>query len=79
MRLLKENGIIVSLIKPHYEAEAALLRGGILPVSEIPTVMAEFEALARAMGLTIVNRVESPIKGTKGNCELLVLLQRQGM
>jgi 23S rRNA (cytidine1920-2'-O)/16S rRNA (cytidine1409-2'-O)-methyltransferase len=78
MSLLNENGFIVSLIKPHYEAEPALLRGGILPVSAIPAVVEEVEAQARQIGLSLINRVNSPIKGAKGNSELLAIFQREG-
>ena len=74
--LLNEKGIIVSLIKPHYEAEPALLRGGILPIVEIPAVVEQVEAEARGMGLSLINRVDSPIKGSKGNSELLAIFQR---
>jgi 23S rRNA (cytidine1920-2'-O)/16S rRNA (cytidine1409-2'-O)-methyltransferase len=74
-RLLQDEGLIVSLIKPHYEAEAALLRGGILPGGEIPAVVQAVETEAAELGLSVVNRVDSPIKGAKGNSEVLVLLQ----
>jgi 23S rRNA (cytidine1920-2'-O)/16S rRNA (cytidine1409-2'-O)-methyltransferase len=73
--LIRPDGLIVSLIKPHYEAPAALLRAGILPVSEIPAVVLSVENDAKGLGLSIINRVDSPIKGAKGNSELLAIWQ----
>jgi 23S rRNA (cytidine1920-2'-O)/16S rRNA (cytidine1409-2'-O)-methyltransferase len=77
MGVLGEGGAIVSLIKPHYEAAPSLLRGGILPIEQIPAVMEKVEREAAEMGLVIVNRVQSPIKGAKGNSEVLVWFGRK--
>jgi 23S rRNA (cytidine1920-2'-O)/16S rRNA (cytidine1409-2'-O)-methyltransferase len=78
IRLLGDQGLIVSLIKPHYEAAPALLRAGILPEVEIQGVVQAVEKEANELSLSIINRVDSPIKGAKGNCEVLALLQRRG-
>src|SRR3989338_5833098 len=36
---LKSNGQIIALVKPHYEAEAKMLRQGKLPEEKIPEVL----------------------------------------
>ena len=73
-RLLKPRGRIVTLIKPHYESDPALLRKGILPEDQVdPVVTAVLKAIS-SDGFVLQNRVESPIKGSKGNAEVLALL-----
>lgn len=73
-RLLKPGGRIVSLVKPHYEADPALLRKGILPPAAVPAVLEAVKADAVATGFRVLNTVDSPILGSKGNAEVLVLL-----
>ncbi len=68
------RGHIVTLIKPHYEARAASLRGGVLPPHDARVA---FEAVCdriRGLGLAVVQTLESPIRGRKGNVEYLALL-----
>src|SRR5688572_22601663 len=38
-RALEAGGKVVTLIKPHYEAEASLLRKGVLPQESLPAVL----------------------------------------
>jgi 23S rRNA (cytidine1920-2'-O)/16S rRNA (cytidine1409-2'-O)-methyltransferase len=59
-RLLDANGIVISLIKPHYEASQTL---------------AEVKTDIEAAGFQLLQTVESPIKGAKGNTEFLGLLE----
>lgn len=73
-RLLKPGGRIVTLVKPHYEAGRALLRQGILPEAELPGVLEGVKADIQAAGFKITGQTPSPIKGAKGNTELLMLL-----
>jgi 23S rRNA (cytidine1920-2'-O)/16S rRNA (cytidine1409-2'-O)-methyltransferase len=74
-RILRENGRIVSLIKPHYEAEPAMLRKGILLTEHLDAVMTTVRADINACGFTILGITESPIKGAKGNTEILAQLE----
>lgn len=72
---LKNNGEIITLIKPHYEADKKLLRKGALPeeVSEIiaKSVLDQIQSI----GLTVKGFVKSPIIGSKGgNTEFLAYL-----
>ena len=73
-RLLRPGGMVISLIKPHYEAAPALLRKGILAVEHIPQVFEAVSIDIKHAGFELIQTVESPIKGAKGNTELLVLL-----
>ena len=74
LRLLSPEGRVVSLIKPHYEAPAPLLRHGILPPDHHPAILAAVRQDVEQAGFAVEGEVESPIKGAKGNTELLWLL-----
>jgi 23S rRNA (cytidine1920-2'-O)/16S rRNA (cytidine1409-2'-O)-methyltransferase len=74
-KLIRPNGIVVTLIKPHYETEATQLRKGILDVEKIPAVIDSVQRDIEAAGFEAVGIVESPIKGAKGNTEMLALLR----
>jgi len=73
-RLLGEGGRVVTLVKPHYEADPALLRRGVLPAERLAEVLAAVDADVTAAGFRREGLVESPIKGGKGNAEFLVML-----
>jgi 23S rRNA (cytidine1920-2'-O)/16S rRNA (cytidine1409-2'-O)-methyltransferase len=74
-RVLSDGGDVVTLVKPHYEADPKLLRKGVLPADQLESVVAGVEQDVRAAGFDIVNRVDSPIRGAKRNQELLLLLR----
>jgi 23S rRNA (cytidine1920-2'-O)/16S rRNA (cytidine1409-2'-O)-methyltransferase len=74
LRMLKENGRIVTLIKPHYEADAKLLRKGVLPEDAIEPVLEQVRHDIQSAGFRIEGLTESPIKGAKGNKEFLACL-----
>jgi 23S rRNA (cytidine1920-2'-O)/16S rRNA (cytidine1409-2'-O)-methyltransferase len=75
-KMLGANGRIVTLIKPHYEAEPRLLRGGVLPMDQVDGVVQRVLESLSEMGLRAIAQTNSPIKGSKGNVERLALLQR---
>jgi len=75
MKLLKSNGIVISLIKPHYEADPKLLRRGVLPDEQTGSVVKSVEADMRAAGFHIAGLTESPIRGSNGNAEMLACLR----
>jgi 23S rRNA (cytidine1920-2'-O)/16S rRNA (cytidine1409-2'-O)-methyltransferase len=77
-RLLAPGGCVVSLVKPHYEAERQLLRRGRLPPELIPVVFPHVAADITAAGFTILAVARSPITGAGGNAELLVWLTPVG-
>lgn len=72
------RGRIITLIKPHYEADPALLhgRGGVLPDEHVPAVIEEVSRQISQLGLAIAGTTTSPIRGSKGNREVLALLMR---
>ena len=74
-RMVGENGSVISLIKPHYEADASWLSRGVLPVERVPEVVEAVKAEIRRAGLEVIGTVISPILGAKGNTEILVHLR----
>ncbi|MCC6422581.1 MAG: TlyA family rRNA (cytidine-2'-O)-methyltransferase [Phycisphaerales bacterium] len=75
IKMLAPNGTIISLIKPHYEAEGAQRHKGILNEEAMPRVIEQVRADITAAGMTILAMADSPIRGGKGNRELLAYLQ----
>jgi len=73
--MIAEGGRIITLIKPHYEAEPSQLRKGILPVEQVESVVRNVEVIFPELGLELIARVTSPITGAKGNIEVLALLR----
>jgi 23S rRNA (cytidine1920-2'-O)/16S rRNA (cytidine1409-2'-O)-methyltransferase len=74
-KMLANDGIVITLIKPHYEAEASMLRKGILPAESVDAVIERVKEDFKAAGFDCRDIVASPIKGAKGNVEALALLQ----
>jgi 23S rRNA (cytidine1920-2'-O)/16S rRNA (cytidine1409-2'-O)-methyltransferase len=74
-KMLGDSGRCVTLIKPHYEADAALLRKGVLPEAEVAAVVDAVIGQIRAAGFDLIGTVPSPIKGAGGNVEVLAVLQ----
>jgi 23S rRNA (cytidine1920-2'-O)/16S rRNA (cytidine1409-2'-O)-methyltransferase len=71
---LKDDGFIISLIKPHYEAPE-LVRGGKLPEVLVGEVVEKTKKKIEGLGFTIQGVVESPIVGEKGgNSEYVALI-----
>jgi 23S rRNA (cytidine1920-2'-O)/16S rRNA (cytidine1409-2'-O)-methyltransferase len=73
-RMILGDGLVVTLIKPHYEATAALLRRGVLPIEELESVLALVIGDIAAAGFKVIGTTPSPITGSKGNTEVLALL-----
>ena len=74
-KILRLDGIVVTLIKPHYEADALLLRKGILPEEQLSSVMENVTRDIESCGFAILQTATSPIKGAKGNTEMLAHLR----
>jgi len=77
-KLITPDGFCVSLIKPHYEADPAMLKKGILPEELVPQVVDSVRGDIAAAGFELAGTVASPIKGAKGNAEVLALLRPIG-
>jgi 23S rRNA (cytidine1920-2'-O)/16S rRNA (cytidine1409-2'-O)-methyltransferase len=74
-RMLAANGCVISLIKPHYEADAGWLSRGVLPSERVPEVVEAVKLDIRLAGLEVIGTVVSPIQGAKGNTEILAHLR----
>jgi len=74
-RVLKPGGRVITLIKPHYEADPKLLHKGVLPAAELENTIQSVTASIEETGLQIVASTQSPILGAKGNTEVLALLR----
>ncbi|HLD92048.1 MAG TPA: SAM-dependent methyltransferase [Patescibacteria group bacterium] len=73
---LKENGMIISLIKPHYEAPREYLEKGKLKDEYVDVVLDQVKNNITAVGGKAPNLIESPIVGEKGkNREFLALIK----
>ena len=70
-RMIADDGIVITLIKPHYEAAPAQLRKGVLPAEAVDDVVEATREDIRAAGFELVQTVRSPITGGKGNIEVL--------
>lgn len=72
IRNLKKGGILISLIKPHYEADRTLLKKGVLDSSIAETLAKEVAKESEAFGITLQGITISPLLGGKGgNTEFL--------
>jgi 23S rRNA (cytidine1920-2'-O)/16S rRNA (cytidine1409-2'-O)-methyltransferase len=74
-KMVRESGLVITLIKPHYEASPKLLRGGVLPADQLDSVMQTVQTDIAAAGFDLNETTISPIRGAKGNTELLALLR----
>lgn len=73
-RMLKPDGRIISLLKPHYEADKALLARGVLPESHWQAVVDRTMQAIPSLGLQVLDSAISPMAGHGGNREILLLL-----
>lgn len=73
---LKSDGVIIALIKPHYEASELRLSGGKLSDEDAQLVADEVARNIDNIGYRVLHGpIESPIRGGKGgNLEFLVAL-----
>lgn len=81
LELLKPGGTVLSLLKPHYEAEKSELIKGKVDINLLPQVINRVkDDLEKTLGdkLVISGIIESPITGAKGaNKEFLMLIEKK--
>ncbi|MBN2445272.1 MAG: TlyA family RNA methyltransferase [Phycisphaerae bacterium] len=75
-RCLKPGGIVITLVKPQYEAPKSLLRGGVVPPEHLEGVCEQCREDIREAGWMIDGETESTIRGHGGNREFLWLLRQ---
>jgi 23S rRNA (cytidine1920-2'-O)/16S rRNA (cytidine1409-2'-O)-methyltransferase len=74
---LAPGGLVVTLIKPHYESPPAALRKGVLPEESVDSVVSAVSAELETLGWIVASVVRSPIRGSGGNVEVLACLRRK--
>ncbi len=78
IEFLKENGEIVALIKPQFEAgKKDVGKGGVVrdekkQLEVVETIKSESEK----MGLEVIGTTKSPLRGPKGNVEYFIYLKK---
>ncbi len=82
LKWLAAGGRIVSLIKPHYEADTGASNGGVLDDDEAQRVARRVLDAMPALGVTVLDYIRCPVRGGgsrkgKGNAEFLALLARE--
>jgi 23S rRNA (cytidine1920-2'-O)/16S rRNA (cytidine1409-2'-O)-methyltransferase len=80
VRYLRQNGSVVALVKPQFEAgRDRVSAGGVVRDRETHrAVLHELRAAVAGFGLVPVALTESPLRGPAGNREFLILLKRVG-
>ena len=74
---LKEEGHIIALIKPHYEAEQKMIHKGRLGEEFVEDVLKKTQKKLEDLGLKVVDICQSPILGEKGkNREFLIYMKK---
>ncbi len=78
LRCLKNGGYVLALIKPQFELEQnEVERGGIVRSEEKRQKAVEkIQETARRLGFSVITVIPSDIKGTKGNQEFFIELQK---
>jgi 23S rRNA (cytidine1920-2'-O)/16S rRNA (cytidine1409-2'-O)-methyltransferase len=78
--LLKENGQVVCLVKPQFEAgrEKVGKKGVVRDPAVHQEVLENFVASAGGLGFSVAGLTFSPVRGPEGNIEYLAWLKTQG-
>ncbi|MBI5663899.1 MAG: TlyA family RNA methyltransferase [Nitrospirae bacterium] len=78
LEFIKSGGVIVSLIKPQFEAgRKDVGKGGVVRSEEKRLEIVEsIKGETEKMGLEILGVTQSPLKGPKGNVEYLLYLRK---
>jgi 23S rRNA (cytidine1920-2'-O)/16S rRNA (cytidine1409-2'-O)-methyltransferase len=78
MRLIKEGGEIIALIKPQFEVgKGRVGKGGVVKdKKDHEMVIEEISRFAKGLGLKELGLTESPLLGPKGNREFFIYLKK---
>ncbi|MBJ6727477.1 TlyA family RNA methyltransferase [Geomesophilobacter sediminis] len=78
LRLIRDGGEVVALIKPQFEVGRGQVgKGGVVrDEKKHAEVVDSVSELARGLGLEVLGVCESPITGPKGNKEFLIHLRK---
>lgn len=77
--LIRENGLIIALIKPQFEVgRGEVGKGGVVRDEKKHREVTEsIRTLAESLGLEVRGVTESPILGPKGNREFLIYMKKR--
>jgi len=77
--LLKEAGLLITLIKPQFEVgRGEVGKGGVVrDPAKHARVIETVNSVARELGLELRKVIESPIHGADGNAEFLALYEKR--
>lgn len=67
-------GLVISLIKPQYEAPRDWLEHGVVSAARLPEVLGRCREEVQSLGWRVAGEIESPLVGHGGNVERLWLL-----
>ena len=73
---VRRDGMVLTLVKPHYEAAKDRLIAGVLPDEAVDGVVAGVLDEAARTGWQVVGTFDSVIRGHGGNREVFALLRR---
>ncbi|MGH1432390.1 MAG: TlyA family RNA methyltransferase [Neptuniibacter sp.] len=78
--LIREQGYLISLVKPQFEVgKSGIGRGGIVRDESLyPQVEQQITSCCSSLNLKAIEYMESPIKGGDGNREFLLIAQKCG-
>jgi 23S rRNA (cytidine1920-2'-O)/16S rRNA (cytidine1409-2'-O)-methyltransferase len=75
---LSDNGCAVTLIKPQFEVGRENVGDGVITDTKIQNdVIKKIESFVHDLGFLSKEVIPSPIKGTKGNTEFLIMLEKR--
>ncbi len=77
-QFLKPGGIIIALLKPHYETEKKNLVKGVVKPELVEQIKDEVIERVKNLEFRVQNIMDSPILGGGGNKEYLLMLSFEG-
>jgi 23S rRNA (cytidine1920-2'-O)/16S rRNA (cytidine1409-2'-O)-methyltransferase len=80
LRFLKKGGELISLIKPQFEVgKGEVGKGGVVRDTTLhQKVIDRISQFSRGLGLKVLQVIESPLLGPKGNKEFFIYLRKEG-
>lgn len=73
-KFLKDEGQIIALLKPHYQADKKDLVKGVLEEGKAEMVKDEVVESINKLGFEVINQTPSPVLGGGGNKEFLIFI-----
>jgi len=77
LSMLKDGGVMLSLLKPHYEVHPKSLKTGRVETKKLPEIIDMVRSKLNDIGVKIDDITESPMVGKKGgNTEYIMLIRK---